>query len=209
MKEEEILNIIETYKLTQRLSNTLRRGWLLWQLDEERIQSIAEHVFGTCMLAITIQATSPTPIDINKVITMLMLHETEEIIIGDLTPYDDRSHKTEDGKRAVLEIFNDYPNSENFLNFIQEFEDDLTPEAKFAHQCDKLEANLFAYINNDKFKLDKVSDKVYNHPQIQEWRKQGHSSVAEWFIVSDMDIYDKDFSDIAQYLLKDTKNKPK
>lgn len=206
MQKNQIINIIKTYQLTQRLSHTLRRGWVLWKLDNDRIQSIAEHIFNTCMLAVTMQATHPTPLDINKVITMLMLHETEEIIIGDLTPYDDRSHKTQDGRKAVLEIFKDFPNAEEFLNIIQEFEENTTPEAKFALQCDKLEANIFAYLHNEEFKLNQVDDKIYNNPQILEWRNQGYPSVAEWFILSDMDIYQNDFLDIANYLLNDIKN---
>ena len=202
MKTEQILQIVKTYELTQRLKTTLRRGWVLWHLENERIESIAEHVFGTCMLAVSIYAASPKDIDINKVITMLMLHETEEIIIGDLTPYDDRSNKAEDGRNAVLEIFKDYPNSQSFVDIIEEFEQNVTPEARFALQCDKLEANLYAFVHNKEYALDKVSSEIYNHTSIKAWRDEGYNTVAEWFVKSDLAIYSDDFLDIANYLLK-------
>lgn len=133
MKEEDLLKIIKLHELTCKLKTTLRQGWLCWKVEDVRIESIAEHIFGTCMLAMGIYAAQKSDIDINKVFVMLVLHETEEIIIGDLTPFDIDKNKTKkiDGRNAVLKIFEGFSNAQCFIDIIEEFEEGKTKEASF------------------------------------------------------------------------------
>ena len=84
MKEQ---NVIEYYVLCNKLKNVIRTGWLDWNVKKERIESVAEHIYGTQMLALAIYSEYDYKIDIKKVILMLALHELEEIKIGDLTPF--------------------------------------------------------------------------------------------------------------------------
>ena len=49
---------------------------------------MAEHVYGTCMLAIAIDSEFDFCIDLQKVILMIVIHELDELELGDLTPYD-------------------------------------------------------------------------------------------------------------------------
>ena len=46
-------NVIEFYMLCNKLKNIVRTGWLDWGVDRKRVESIAEHVYGTQMLAIS------------------------------------------------------------------------------------------------------------------------------------------------------------
>ena len=81
--EEKVKTIIDFYVLTTKLKDTIRTGWKHWGIKRERVESVAEHIFGVQMLAIAIQSEYKYDIDIMKVLFMLAVHELEEIYIGD------------------------------------------------------------------------------------------------------------------------------
>ena len=83
-KEESVLNY---YILCNKLKNVIRTGWKDWKVERERIESIAEHIFGVQMLAIAMKSEYKYDVDIQKVIFMLAVHELGETIIGDLTQF--------------------------------------------------------------------------------------------------------------------------
>ena len=148
------------YTLGLNVCRALRTGWLHWNVENTRIESVAEHVYGTIMLAVSIYANCGQDfkdLDFEKVALMIALHETEEILIGDITmfEYQKVKNKKEAGRKAVQQIFQDCINKEKFLNIIAEYEDRNTNEAKFAYMCDKLEADIHAYIYRNNFILEK------------------------------------------------------
>lgn len=76
------------YLLATELKDKIRSGWKIWNIDRKRVESVAEHIYGTCILAISIDSQFKLDIDLYKAILMLVLHEIEEVKIGDLTPFD-------------------------------------------------------------------------------------------------------------------------
>lgn len=81
-------NVLRYYVLTNRLKDLIRTGWKNWEVSRERIESVAEHVYGVMMLAIAMKSEYEYDVDLEKVLKMLAVHETEEIIISDLTIFD-------------------------------------------------------------------------------------------------------------------------
>jgi len=98
-------NILKFYLLATSLKNKIRQGSIYWNVTAPRRESIAEHVYDTCILAIAIHSEYNVNVDISKVLKMLVIHELEEIIIGDITPFDNVTlkEKEEIGKKAVAE----------------------------------------------------------------------------------------------------------
>lgn len=43
-------NVINYYVICNRLKNVIRTGWKNWNVQRERIESVAEHIFGVQML---------------------------------------------------------------------------------------------------------------------------------------------------------------
>ena len=72
-------NVINYYVLCNKLKNVIRTGWLDWNVTRDRVESIAEHIFGVQMLAIAMKSEYEYDIDLTKVIFMLAIHELEEI----------------------------------------------------------------------------------------------------------------------------------
>ena len=136
-------NVVEFYVLCNKLKNVIRSGWKLWNVERERVESVAEHVYGAQMLAIAMWSEFKYDIDLKKVLFMLAVHELEEIVIGDLTPFEiNRETKQQRGHSAVEKILENLTTKQEIQNLIFEFDNRKTKEAVFAYQCDKLEADL-------------------------------------------------------------------
>ena len=136
-------SVIDFYVLTNKLKNVIRTGWLNWHVSSQRVESVAEHVYGVHMLALAMYSEYKYDIDIKKVIFMLAIHELEETIIGDLTF---KQISSEDkkiiGHEAVEKILSGLLSGEEIKEIIYEFDAGITDEAKFAYHCDKLECDL-------------------------------------------------------------------
>ena len=139
-KEENVLNY---YILCNKLKDTLRTGWLNWNVKKERIESVAEHIFGVQMLAIAMKSEYEYDIDIMKVIYMLAIHELGETVIGDLTEFEiTKEEKEKIEHEAVHNILSPLLDREKIEELFLEFDAHETKEAIFAYQCDKLECDI-------------------------------------------------------------------
>ena len=134
---------------------------------------------------------------------MLALHETEEILIGDITIYDKErlATKKEAGRKAVEKLFK-VGNSKKFLDAIAEFEKRETKEAKFAYMCDKMEADLQAFIYRNNFNLKNANPTCLNDKDIKNMMKNGLNRPDEFFLESDKNKYSDTFKDLAFHLEK-------
>ena len=123
-------NVLNFYLLTSTLKTKIRQGLINWNISAERLESVAEHVYGVCMFAIAIDSEYDFDIDLNKVILMLTIHELEEIIIGDITPYEKVSAKEKltKGHLAISIILKDLIKKEKYEQLINEFDEKETKD---------------------------------------------------------------------------------
>ena len=141
--DKKIKDIMSFYALCSKLKDTIRKGPLTWNANRERIESVAEHIYGVQMLAISIYYQFGYKLDLNKVIYMLAIHELEEIEIGDLAFYETtKEDKLEKGKNATDLILKDLVGKEEISKLLDEYNERKTNEAIFAYHCDKLECDV-------------------------------------------------------------------
>ena len=100
-KEQNVLNY---YVVCNKLKNVIRTGWKDWKVKRERIESVAEHIYGVQMLAIAMKSEYQYDIDMQKVIFMLAIHELGETVIGDLTQFQISREEKERIEHEALEI---------------------------------------------------------------------------------------------------------
>ena len=130
---DNIKNAIKFYVLCNKLKDLIRKGPLTWNVKRERIESVAEHIYGVQMLAISIYYQFNYKLDLNKVIYMLAIHELEEIEIGDLTFLETtREDKLINGRKATEFILEDFIGKQEILNILDEYNERKTEEAIFA-----------------------------------------------------------------------------
>jgi len=211
MKEKEIKNILNTYEEYLKLKTLKRKGWNDWNIQCDS-ETVADHIFGCQILAWSIYEEAKLNIDINKVIAMLSLHETEEIIIGDLTPIDkvSKQEKKEKGKEAVKQVLSNLTNNSKMHELIEEFEEGKTEEAKFAKLCDKLECDLQArfYQKQGYLKWSNVPKKILQDERIKKIRKEGAKEIDQVFLENDYPYFkDTVFEEIANYIKKENQKK--
>ena len=143
--QSKIKNICDFYAITHKLKNTLRSGWKVWEIDAERFESVAEHIYGTQMLALAINSEFELGLDIARVALLLAVHELGEAIIGDLPNVGRKISSDEKRKielEAVEKILAPLNNSQMIKDAFLEFENRETPEAKFAFFIDKLDCTI-------------------------------------------------------------------
>jgi len=107
----------------------------------DRYENSAEHSWQLAMLAVSLVRYAESSIDINRVIRMILVHDTGEIDTGDTLVFVEGGW--EDRKAvemaAVTRIFGMLPEDQGagFLALWQEFEHGHTPEARFARAVDR------------------------------------------------------------------------
>lgn len=204
--EDKIRNLLEFYLLAIELKDKIRSGWKQWNIERERVESVAEHIYGTCILVIAIDSQFQLDINLYKVVTMLVLHEIEEIKIGDLTPFDKvtKEEKRKMGKQAVEEVLNTLDKKAEYIQLIEEFEEMETNEAKVAMMCDKLEADIQCKIYCEEQSLDinkKENEGLIQDPRVEKLLNNGEKTIADLFIENDRSLFKtSDFSKIADYV---------
>lgn len=204
--EKKIKNLLQFYLLAIELKDKIRSGWKTWNIDKERVESVAEHVYGTCILAISIDSQFELDIDLNKVVIMLVLHEIEEIKIGDLTPFDKvtKEEKRELGKQAVEDILSTLDKKIHYIELIEEFENLQTKESIIAKMCDKLEADIQCKLYCEEKSIDinkKENAYLLKDSRVQKLLNIGEKTVADLFIENDRPIYTEEiFEEIANYI---------
>jgi putative hydrolase of HD superfamily len=128
-------------------------------------------------------------IDLHKVIMMLVIHELEEIAIGDLTPFDTMSkqERQERGRQAVETILGNLTKKADYLALTDEFNNQTTKEARFARMCDKLEATIQMkrYEEEGAVSLEKGTKNAVEHKSVQKYIQQGAKTLAEVWIEYD------------------------
>lgn len=199
-------NVIKYYVICNKLKNVIRKGWSDWKVNRNRIESVAEHVYGVQQLAIAMYSEFKYEIDIYKVIMMLAVHELEETIIGDLTHFEiTKEEKERIGHEAVENILSTLLAKDEIKSLIYEFDERKTKEAKFAYHCDKLECNLQCKIYDEENcvdMLDQEDNKTYHDERVQEIINAGETSWSGMWLEYDRDKYldDENFIKVLEYV---------
>jgi len=114
--------------------------------NSERNENDAEHSWHLAIMAIILAEYANEPVDVLKVVKMLLIHDVVEIDAGDIFLYDTTtSHaNTEAEQKAAERIFGLLPagQAEELIAIWNEFEAGITMEAKFARAMDRLEPLL-------------------------------------------------------------------
>lgn len=202
-------SVVEFYILCNKLKNIVRTGWKDWGVNRERVESIAEHIYGVQMLAISMWSQYGYNLDIEKVLSMLAIHELEETIIGDLTLFQiDKKAKEEMGHKAIKEILNKLTQGKSIEDLLLEFDERKTPEAQFAYQCDKLECDLQCKIYDEENCVDlnnQGDNKTTQDERVKKLLESEMSWSEMWMTFGQQRYpYDENFLAISNYAMKNT-----
>lgn len=200
--------VFRFYYENSKLENKVRSGWddNHWAVNGKR-ESVADHVYGTMVLALSMEDKFETKVDIDKVLQTLLIHEIGEIKIGDLTPFDNvtREEKQKIEHVGMKEVLGNLNGNDELFKLLLDFDDGKTSVSKFSYLCDKLEADLQSKVYEDRSEhksLDEQENNIaFKNKKIQEMLPQASTSFDVWYLW-DKDIYKKSssFSSILEYI---------
>ena len=198
-------NVVNYYVLCNKLKNVIRTGWVDWKVQRDRIESIAEHIFGVQMLAIAMKSEYEYDIDIMKVIYMLAIHELGETIIGDLTQFQiSKQEKEKIEHEAVHNILSSLLDGKKIEKLFLEFDTQETPEAKFAYQCDKLECDIQSKLYDQEGCVDlehQEGNATVNNDFVKELLANGQSWSVMWLEFGQKRYpYDQNFMAVSNFV---------
>ncbi|MEC8294379.1 MAG: HD domain-containing protein [Pseudomonadota bacterium] len=149
-----------------------------------RFENSAEHSWHLALYALILAEHAPHAINLDRVITMLLLHDLVEIDAGDAPIFGDYDVAAKEAEEleAARKIFGRLPATQGaeMLAIWQEFEANESPDAVFAKSLDRFQApnqNLASsggswvdYNVTYEMFLEKVGHKIaHGAPALQDW----------------------------------------
>lgn len=129
-----------------KLKSIFRRTLLL---DKSRNENDAEHSWEMATMALVLHSYAEPGTDLLRVLKMLLIHDLVEIDAGDTYVYDAKAASTQAEREAAAatRIFGllKGPEGAELHALWIEFEERLTPEARFARAIDRLQPLLHNY----------------------------------------------------------------
>ena len=178
MTSDRLQQQLEFIVEIDKLKHVIRRNYLV---DSSRRENDGEHSWHIAIAAMILAEYSDEPVNLSRVIKMLLVHDIVEIDAGDTFAYDTDGHADKDVReqRAADRLFGLLPDdqAEELRELWDEFEALATAEARFARAVDMLMPMLHNYHSNGKGWRENgvVSDQVLNRQ-----KQIGKASSALW-----------------------------
>lgn len=121
-------------------------------LNEDRKENDAEHSWHLAVMAFLLAEYSNEPVDVLKVMKMVLIHDVVEIDAGDTYCYDEEGNrsKAEREEKAAQRLFGLLPEDQKKESYDlwREFEENSTAESRFANLLDHIQPLLLNYTKN-------------------------------------------------------------
>lgn len=136
--------ILEIFFLFSQLKNLYRQGYLARGVSELDCETVAEHSYSVAILGYVIVREYRQDLDPHKVLLLGIFHEMGEVFFGDIIPNDniDSRTKRQEELKSVEKIFSVFPDPKKYIDIWLEYEDQLSSEAIFIKELDKLEMSF-------------------------------------------------------------------
>jgi 5'-deoxynucleotidase YfbR-like HD superfamily hydrolase len=134
--------------------------------DGSRRENSGEHSWHLALMAIVLAPHSAEPVDLARVVEMLLVHDLVEIDAGDTFVYDTEALAEKEGleRKAADRLFALIPGDEGsrLRAAWDEYEAAATPEARYAHSVDRLAPLLLNHANHGELwqEYELPSDRV-------------------------------------------------
>lgn len=135
--------LLDVLALSERLKRELRHSWL----SDGRRESVAEHTWQMCLMAILAERHLETPVDMAATLKMIVVHDLVEALAGDVPFFETGERKAQKQAReqaAIREIEARIggETGAEIRALWEAFEAGESPEARLARAIDHLEVQI-------------------------------------------------------------------
>ena len=137
-------NVLDFYMKANKLKDIVRTGWIELGVERERVESVAEHVYGTLVLAIALDSEYKLGLDLLKVFKMLIIKELEKVTLNNFTPreYPSKEEKKRLALETISNVLSSLSSKEELLAIYEEYSNRETNEAIFTYKLSKIESDI-------------------------------------------------------------------
>ena len=193
---DKLDNVINFYFLASNLKDKIRTGWIQIGIEKERLESVAEHIYGCLILTLALDSEYKLELNMYKVLKMIILHELEEIIMGDLTIRSKitKEEKFELGKKYVHDIVKDLCRANEIEELLEEFNLRKTKESQFCYYIDKIECDFQAkkYDLEGVFDVEKAKEDLAFYGQESKRIEKVSKTASDYWIEYDKPKFNDD-----------------
>ena len=154
-------NTIDFLSICGKLKQTKRTGWTKYKEITSQVESVADHSFRIALMAFVFglqqeEDKEEKVLDVQKLVTMALVHDIAESIVGDITPHcgisKEEKNTLEVGAMEKLkETLGDVA-GETIETLWLEYENGSSREARVVKELDKLEMLLQASEYENEYK---------------------------------------------------------
>mgnify|MGYP005816861619 CR=1 FL=1 len=125
-----------------------------WLTDGSRKENDAEHMWHLALFVLVLAEHAAEPVDVGRVLKMVLLHDIVEIDAGDTYIYDEEARASQEERegRAADRIYGLLPADQAVAlrALWDEFEARRTPDARFAAAVDRLQPLLLNLVTKGR-----------------------------------------------------------
>lgn len=136
MEPSNLQQTLAFLREAERLKNQTRTAWT----SEGRRESVAEHTWRLCLLALLLEDEFPD-VDLGKLLRICIVHDLGEAIGGDISAVAQTEPKAAQERDDLLTLLEPLPPAKRarIVALWDEYESAATPEARVAKALDKIE----------------------------------------------------------------------
>ena len=130
-------DIADLMSRVQSLKELKRQGWVARGVPDP--ESVADHSYGVAIL--TLVFARQLNLDLGRAVTMALVHDIGESIIGDVIPADkmDAAEKAAVEEQAIRDVLGRLDSSGELIELWLDFQQQRSPEGVLVHELDRLE----------------------------------------------------------------------
>lgn len=154
-------NTIDFLSICGKLKQTKRTGWTKYEEITSQVESVADHSFRIALMAFVFglqqeEDKEEKVLDVQKLVTMALVHDIAESIVGDITPHcgiskEEKNTLEVEAMRELKETLGNVA-GETIETLWLEYENGSSREARVVKELDKLEMLLQASEYENEYK---------------------------------------------------------
>jgi putative hydrolases of HD superfamily len=148
LENKDLCACLEFIVKADALKKVLRKTRVI---KNDRLENAAEHSWHLALMALVLQRYANAPINLERVIKMLLLHDLGEIEVGDFNLYDNARSEAQKSERVAIERLSSSLPQELYAEMMSlwtEFTEGITPEACYARALDRFQPFLSNLLND-------------------------------------------------------------
>lgn len=125
-------NVIKFYIAANNLKNAVRTGWTEVEISSDRIESVAEHIYGSLILTIGLDSEYKLDLDILKTFKMIIVKQLEKVVLKETTvrDYPSAEERKAQALKTVKKVTEGLSKQDELLSLLDEANKYESKEAK-------------------------------------------------------------------------------